>query len=142
MQLYNYLHYAPVKSKNQTKQVGVGLGGVYNCSAAGGASPGPVTCVLHPGARENAYTMVDANGKLWLFGGSGYAFESSSKGGMNDFWSFDIPTSLWKFEGGFAESWAKPLSNATDQVFAGLGGGRRGTMGVGSTQNLPGADVN
>ena len=113
--------------------------------------------------------MVDANGTLWLFGGSGYAFDTSSKGGMNDYWSFDTKTSIWTFEGGFAQSWTKPLPNARDQVFAGWGSGtdsgefalrqtkfllllgllmthrfpgvgRHGTMGVGSTQNLPGAD--
>jgi hypothetical protein len=139
--LYNYSHYHAVKVHNKTKQVGVGLGGVYNCTSAGGAPPAPGACLLHPGARENAYTMTDATtGKLWLFGGSGYAFDNSSKGGMNDFWSFDAKTMRWKFEGGFADSWSKPLPNATDQAFAGWGGGRHGTLGVGSTRNLPGAD--
>lgn len=59
---------------------------------------------------------------------------------MNDFWSFDPLTYSWQFEGGFARSWKKPLPNATDQRFAGNGRGHHGVLGVGSDQNLPGAD--
>ena len=61
-------------------------------------------------------------------------------GGMNDFWSFDPRTYAWNFEGGFAQTWKKPLPNATDQRFVGDGGGHHGVLGVGSADNLPGAD--
>eukprot|EP01052_Picozoa_sp_SAG31_P029155 SAG31_NODE_2876_length_4970_cov_2.820776_2_plen_196_part_00 len=142
--LYNYSHYQSVNvtvhNKTKSKQVGIGLGGVYNCTPAGGAPPAPAACVPHPGARENAYTMVGSDGKLWLFGGSGYARDSSLKGGMNDYWSFDPSTDKWTFEGGWDQVWTKPLPNATDQRFSGLGGGHHGVMGIGSVADLPGAD--
>lgn len=142
-QLYNYSYYQSVNvtvhNKTKSKQVGIGLGGVYNCTPSGGAPPAPAACVLRPGARENGYTMVDSDGKLWLFGGSGYARDSSLKGGMNDCWSFDPSTTKWTFEGGFDQVWTKPLPNATDQRFPGGGRGHHGAMGVGSVANLPGA---
>jgi hypothetical protein len=115
------------------------LGGVYNCTAAGGAPPAPTACALHPGARENGYTMTSDDGRLWLFGGSGYAFDSSKKGGMNDLWSFDVKASLWSFEGGHANSWSAtgPKHNTS---FSGGAAGEHGTLGVPAPTNLPGAD--
>ena len=137
---YSYTRIVPQQGKKKGKEVLVGVGGAYNCTPEGGAPPSPAPCVVHPGARENAYTMVGSDGRLWLFGGSGYAFDSSKKGGMNDLWSYNPSTGLWRFEGGPAVSWVKPNATGADQVFAGGGGGHHGTLGVGSRSNRPGAD--
>jgi hypothetical protein len=46
----------------------------------------------NPGARELAITWKDASGKLWLFGGYGFATKS---GRLNDLWKYNPPTNEW-----------------------------------------------
>jgi N-acetylneuraminic acid mutarotase len=40
-----------------------------------------------PGARARAVSWIDATGKLWLFGGSGYD-SAGTKADLNDLWSY------------------------------------------------------
>ncbi|MBB1284478.1 T9SS type A sorting domain-containing protein [Flavisolibacter sp. BT320] len=44
-----------------------------------------------PGARSEAVSWMDAAGKLWLFGGSGFA-TTSTTGYLNDLWNFGVET--------------------------------------------------
>ncbi len=46
-----------------------------------------------PGGREAPSPWTDANGNLWLFGGSGYG--TSGGGFLNDLWKFDMNTGNW-----------------------------------------------
>lgn len=61
--------------------------GVYGAQGA----PSPTNT---PGARNNAASVTDASGKLWLFGGEGYP-ETGSIGDLNDLWRYDPSTGLW-----------------------------------------------
>lgn len=54
-----------------------------------------------PGARAGATPWVDAEGDLWLFGGSGFG-SSTTAGLLNDVWRYDITSNLW--------TWMKGLS--------------------------------
>lgn len=76
-----------------------------------------------PSARSLSATWVDANGKLWLFGGYG-ADSSGTQGALNDLWTFDPTTAVWEWVGG---------SNINGA------GGLYGTQGVASAGNIPGA---
>ena len=75
-----------------------------------------------PGARNFGTTWKDAAGKLWLFGGSGYA--TSAIGYLNDLWKFDPLINKWV--------WIKGDS-ATGQPAI------YGTCGIGNVANKPGA---
>ena len=75
-----------------------------------------------PGAREGAVSWIDTQGKLWLFGGSGYS--GSSDGYLNDLWKFDPTTLQWTWVSG---------DNVVDQV------GTYGTKGTPAPSNVPGA---
>jgi N-acetylneuraminic acid mutarotase len=76
-----------------------------------------------PGTRYSAASWIDASGKLWLFGGSG--FDSAGWGGfLNDLWKFDPTTLEWTWVSG---------SNAINQVAV------YGTKGTASSLNVPGA---
>ena len=80
----------------------------------------------HPGARSSATICFDANGNLWLYGGSGVDAVANS-GGENDLWKFDTSTKQWSW---IADS--KTSGQAT--VY--------GTEGVSSSDNHPGAGSN
>lgn len=74
-----------------------------------------------PGEREGSATWTDSKGNLWLFGGTGgYGF-------MADLWMLDPGKGAWAWEGG-----PNSQTNAAGQT------GTWGTMGQGSTGNLPG----
>jgi N-acetylneuraminic acid mutarotase len=93
----------------------------------GVASPGNT-----PGARSGSALWPDGSGGLWLFGGFGYGNVAGSQvqpgkgffGNMNDLWRFD--GTLWAWVGG---------SNYAEQQ------GLYGTLGVPSTQNIPGGRI-
>ena len=55
-----------------------------------------------PGARANASGWTDVNGKLWMFGGFGYANSLTTTGWLNDLWSFTpgivLPVHLISFD--------------------------------------------
>ncbi len=46
-----------------------------------------------PGGRQSAATWLDGSGNLWLFGGLGWA--SNSSGDLNDLWKYDPATGNW-----------------------------------------------
>jgi hypothetical protein len=50
----------------------------------GTAAPGNV-----PGAREVAVSWIDTSGNLWLFGGSGYDFNTKTQWYFNDLWKYE-----------------------------------------------------
>jgi len=118
---------------------GMGLPGGYSAWAAGelqaawmkGASvadqdgvygelgtPDPANT---PGARRNAVSWTDAEGALWLFGGSGYTLGGS--GVLNDLWKYDRSTGNWAWMQG---------SSSTGQS------GSYGSLGVPAKENTPG----
>jgi N-acetylneuraminic acid mutarotase len=76
-----------------------------------------------PGARQDSISWTDNAGNLWLFGGLGYDSTGAS-GYLNDLWQFAPSTQEWKWVSG-----AKTI-NAS---------GVYGTLGTGSTANVPGA---
>jgi len=80
-----------------------------------------------PGGRIWATGSVDADGKLWLFGGQGFD-SAGNTGNLNDFWRFDPATSQWTWMGG---SSTVPLSTCLKGVY--------GTIGSPSAQNIPAA---
>lgn len=77
-----------------------------------------------PGAREHRIPLswADSSGNLWMFGGDGYA--NSTKGFLNDLWSYNPSNNQWTWVGGSDES------NAFSNY---------GTQGVLTTSNQPGA---
>lgn len=53
----------------------------------------------HPGARTNAGLWTDPEGRVWLFGGSGFD-ANQQQGWLNDLWRFDPASGLWTWMGG------------------------------------------
>jgi hypothetical protein len=85
-----------------------------------------------PGGRQGAAAWIDANGKLWLFGGYGPALLGASvyQGEINDLWQFDPALGAhgqWAWMGG-----TKNLSPS----------GVYGTQGQFQDANLPGGRQN
>lgn len=76
-----------------------------------------------PGARDGAVTWVDAQGRLWLFGGWGYDADWNV-GYLNDLWRYDPATGRWTWLGGADSVNAK---------------GVYGTLGVAAAGNVPAA---
>jgi N-acetylneuraminic acid mutarotase len=74
-----------------------------------------------PGARQEAVSWTDRDGKLWLFGGYGY---SSSDGPvfLNDLWKWNGTTWIW-------------VSGSS----SGNSPGAYGTIGAPTSSNFPGA---
>ena len=70
-----------------------------------------------PGARAESVSWTDRDGKLWLFGGTG--FSASGWGVLNDLWKYDPGIGQW--------SWM---------------GGSDGTLGTPAPGNTPGARSN
>ncbi len=75
-----------------------------------------------PGGRENAAALVDAGGKLWLYGGHGLDHEGVD-GFLGDLWHYDLATGYW--------GWMKGQSDA-NQI------GIYGTQAVPGAANVPG----
>lgn len=66
----------------------------YNSNPVyGNTIPGSSSAYTTPGARQAATSWTDASGKLWLFGGDGYA--AVSNGYLNDLWKYDPVTNEW-----------------------------------------------
>lgn len=84
---------------------------------------GVASATNKPGSRYTSLSWTDNSGRLWLFGGSGYA-ETKTIGMLNDLWVFDPATSLWTWVSG---------DNITDQ------NGVYGTTGVATPANKPGS---
>jgi N-acetylneuraminic acid mutarotase len=92
-----------------------GLTGVYGAMGTGSTGN-------YPGGRISAVTWVDAAGKLWLFGGTGYD-SLSAIGYLNDLWNFDPATLKWTWMAG-----GNVVNSAATY----------GTKGTGSISNIPG----
>ncbi|MGB7549709.1 MAG: kelch repeat-containing protein [Terracidiphilus sp.] len=78
-----------------------------------------------PGSREGAVSWIDADGNLWLFGGT---YSASPGGNLNDLWKFNPVTKEWTWVSG---------SNVT-----GASRGVYGTQGVAADSNVPGSREN
>ncbi len=76
-----------------------------------------------PGARDSATGWIDANGRLWLFGGEGYD-STGTLGLLNDLWTFDPSLGTWTWVSGSSTANALPVY---------------GTQGVPAASNIPGA---
>jgi hypothetical protein len=79
-----------------------------------------------PGSRAGAANWVDANGNLWLFGGTGFDATGTS-GGLDDLWKYSPSTNEWTWMGGSSTVGA---NGARPGVY--------GTLGVPSSGNIPG----
>ncbi|MGA8528506.1 MAG: kelch repeat-containing protein, partial [Acidobacteriaceae bacterium] len=87
-----------------------------------------------PGSRSSPAAWTDRNGKLWLFGGQGDDSTGSFIDLLSDLWMFDPSTNLWTWVGG-----NNRFSNScVPQTTCGQGG-TYGTLGIASSQNLPGS---
>jgi N-acetylneuraminic acid mutarotase len=98
---YQYLNdlweYTP--SKNGSGQwTWMGGDDIMNQTGSYGEVTGQGT-VLKPGARVWASGWADANGKIWIFGGQGYGW-NSTVGTLNDLWMYDPGSHLWTWVGG------------------------------------------
>ena len=84
---------------------------------------GTAAATNEPGSRWGSVSWTDANGDLWLFGGTGYV-DASNVGFLNDLWKYSTSSGQWTWMGG---------SNAVNQF------GTYGTKGVAAAGNQPGA---
>jgi len=89
--------------------------GVYGIKGIGNSSN-------VPGSRVKGVSWKDSSGKLWLFGGSGYAV--TTFGVLNDLWKYDALTGIWMWVSG---------DEAANQP------GVYGTKGTAGEANKPGA---
>ena len=83
-----------------------------------------------PGGRYGSYNWIDAQGNLWLFGGSGvdaagFQGQNSLKY-LNDLWKFSPTTGQW--------TWIAGIDTVTGQGAAGV----YGTRGTADAANYPG----
>ncbi len=93
---------------------GSGEHGVYGNYLTGSNSG------AYPGNREVSQSCTDEYGRVWMFGGWGYA--ANSYGWLNDLWSYDARTGQW--------TWHSGSSTANQSA-------TYGTKGTGSTSNVP-----
>ena len=77
-----------------------------------------------PGARSDAVSWADSEGRLWLFGGFGYAATLPYNVDLNDLWMFDPAALMWTWVSGGD---------------AGNERGVYGTRGQADPANVPGA---
>lgn len=75
-----------------------------------------------PGSRNEAFSWIDKNGNLWLFGGNYGSFDNQLH---QDLWMYNRKTNNWVWKGG---------KQKNDEPFANYG-----TLGVSSITNIPGA---
>jgi N-acetylneuraminic acid mutarotase len=94
---------------------GIDAAGIYGTEGVAGASN-------VPGARLGGASVVDADGRLWLFGGFGHD-ASGEEGWLDDLWMFDPDTARW--------TWVSGLdANGQKGVY--------GTKGTADAANVPG----
>jgi Galactose oxidase, central domain len=77
-----------------------------------------------PGGRKNSASWQDAQGNIWMFGGSGYFLNNSIEGLSNELWKYDITSGIW--------TWMKGENIPNKK-------GIYGTQGVSSITNTPGS---
>jgi hypothetical protein len=83
-----------------------------------------------PGARTGALGWTDANGNLWLFGGTGFD-AAGTNGNLNDLWEFNLSTREWTWVGGSSNL-------ASNGTVAGV----YGTLGSLTAGSFPGSRNN
>jgi N-acetylneuraminic acid mutarotase len=83
-----------------------------------------------PPARSGAASWRDANGNLWIFGGTN---ELSNIQAFNDLWFFNTATNVWTWMGG-----SSMASNCGSIYGCGVAG-VYGVLGTPATGNIPGA---
>ncbi|WP_339792194.1 kelch repeat-containing protein [uncultured Imperialibacter sp.] len=93
--------------------------GVYGVMGVANASN-------HPGGRSYPSGWMDADDNIWIFGGYGYD-AYGTLGHLNDLWKYNSQTGNWTWMGG--------------EDYKGVGG-TYGTLGEGSTSNMPGSRAN
>ena len=80
-----------------------------------------------PGSRTGASTWTDADGNLWLFGGSGVD-ATGAVGYLNDFWEFKDSLNQWVWMGG-----SSTIGSSGGQP------GVYGALGTPAAGNMPGS---
>ena len=100
-----------------------GISGVYG-------KLGTFAATNTPGSRDGAAVWVDASGNFWLFGGTGYASDTSF-GSLDDLWEYSPAINQWAWMGGNSVS---ALVKRESGVY--------GTLGVASANNMPGGRSN
>ena len=66
--------------------------GTYGVQGTGSAT-------TQPGARADAVSWMDTQGRMWLYGGSGFATTATS-GNLNDLWCYDAIANQWTWING------------------------------------------
>ncbi|MFP5235250.1 MAG: chitobiase/beta-hexosaminidase C-terminal domain-containing protein [Acidobacteriota bacterium] len=93
----------------------------------------------YPGSRSSAATWTDANGDFWVFGGDG-TDGNGNTGWLNDLWKYSstgpIQDSYWTWMGGLS---TVPCTTTGGVQTCGGNHGSYGTLGTGSTSNIPGS---
>ena len=85
-----------------------------------------------PGSRWGAVSWLDADGNLWLVGGSGYG-SAGSNGYLDDLWEYSPATGQWRWMGG---SSTLSLTDSYRDYYAAA---VYGTLGVYAAENVPGS---
>jgi N-acetylneuraminic acid mutarotase len=85
-----------------------------------------------PGGRVGAAQWTDANGNVWLFGGSGYD-AAGNLGYLDDLWEYNVATMEWTWQGG-SNLLTQPGSSSGTP---GYSAGSYGTQNVAASSNLP-----
>lgn len=93
----------------------------------------------YPGSRSSAATWTDANGDFWVFGGDG-TDGNGNTGWLNDLWKYSssgpIQDGYWTWMGGVS---TVPCTTTGGVQTCGGNHGSYGTLGAGSTSNVPGS---
>lgn len=114
-----FIHCCFVFSQNYTWLRGSSSGSIASVYGTQGvAAPGN-----DPGGRHGCATWTDAAGNMWLFGGEGYA-SNTTISWLNDLWKYNPTTNQW--------TWIRGSNGPNAQ-------GVYGIQGVASPANDPGA---
>jgi N-acetylneuraminic acid mutarotase len=80
-----------------------------------------------PGSRQYSISWADANGNLWLFGGTGFD-KNGAQGNLNDLWKYNIASNRW--------TWVSGSDRVYQNIFQ---NNIYGTKGTPSVNNIPSA---
>ena len=80
-----------------------------------------------PGSRQYSISWADANGNLWLFGGTGFD-KNGAQGHLNDLWKYNIASNRWTWVSGSDRVYQNVYQN---NIY--------GTKGTPSVNNIPSA---
>jgi len=88
-----------------------------------------------PGGRQGGATWSDSQGRVWIFGGSGYD-SANALGFLNDLWMYDPSSGIWTWEGGSSTFGSNCVTDPGNAVHCSAPR-VYGVLGTGSTQNIP-----